>query len=289
MLKKLLIAVLVFGFCVFSSTVVLAQTQASDEAASTSQTATGSGNSELTKERETQRIKDLRVLYRDQVEVYRNSEKAFTIAKTNYTQVQTLAALEEAVKATQTVMMDRSRVLVTYLELIDAVLTETNGIELDLKDQSHTEMFGLINAIKIHQENILVSKDRQAMAFLADEFEPISVSYQSAVYKALSLIRIGKIQEVHDKAEIIEADIVKEHKIQEVANVKVARRERAYAEIERNFETINAGLVELNNSFLKAKRDGFSRSFYERILEDLSPVYAQISRSLDHLEELIVL
>lgn len=289
MLKKLLIAVLVFSFCVFSVRVVLAQTQSSDEVVSISETASDSSSSQPIKKRETQRIKDLRVLYRDQVEVYRNSEKAFTIAKTNYIQVQTLAALEEAVKATQVVMTDRSRVLITYLELIDAVLTETNGIELDLKDQSHTEMFGLINAIKIHQENIAISKDRQAMAFLSDEFEPISISYQSAVYKALSLIRIGKIQEVHDKAEIIEADIVKEHKIQEVANVKVARRERAYAEIERNFESINMGLVNLNNLFTVAKTKGFDRDFYEKILKDLSPVYVQISRSLDHLEELITL
>lgn len=292
MIKKLLTVLLAVSFCIFSSTVVLAQDQeATDAAVTIDQAATGTASAvaELTKERETQRIKDLRILYRDQVEVYRNSEKAFTIAKTNYEQVQTLAALEEAVKATQVVMSDRSRVLITYLELIDAVLIETNGVELDLKDQSHTELFGIINAIKIHQENILVSKDRQAMAFLSDEFEPISLSYQSAVYKALSLIRIGKIQEVHDKSEIIEVDIKKEHDSQDASDAKISRRKRAYAEIEQSFDTVNDNLAELNDTFTKARREGFTRSFYQTILEELAPVYAQISKSLDHLEELITL
>ena len=105
----------------------------------------------------------------------------------------------------------------------------------------------------------------------------------------MSLIRIGQIQEVRDKSEIIESDIIMQHEEEEVGGVQTAKRNRAYAEIERGFELINADLVELNESFLQSKRDGFKRSFYDRILTDLSPIYAQISRSLDHLEELITL
>lgn len=289
MIKKIVLTVIIlccFVGAVSIPKIVSAQSEtASDEAVPSEQPITP----ELTKERETQRIAELRILYRDQVGVYRTAERAFIIAKTNYFQVQTLSALEEAVRATQTVLMERSKVLVTYLELVDAVLIETNGVELDLKNQSHTELFNVINALKIHQETIAVSKDRQAMAIVADEFEPIAVSYQSAVYKALSLIRIGKIQEIHDKAEIIEADIIKEHESQEVSSVVTARRERAYAEIERNFEETNTNLVKLNAQFLDAKQKGFTRSFFERILESLSPVYVQITRSLDHLEELVTL
>jgi len=276
--KKIFIALLVLSLSVAGVGSVLAQNAPESTA-----------EAMLTSERETERIAQLRVLYRDEVEAYRNAEKAFTIAKTNFNQVQTLAALEEAVNATQKVMFERSRVMITYLELIDAVLIETKGIELDLKNQTHIELTGLINTLKIHQENIVVSKDRQAMVLLANEFEPISVDYQSEVYKTLSLVRIGKIQEVHDKAEIIKADIVKEHESQEVSSLVISRRERAYAEIERNFDAVNAGLADLNNLFTQGRREGFSRSFYEKILEKLSPVYVQISRSLDHLDELITL
>lgn len=243
----------------------------------------------FTKERETQRIKDLRVLYRDQVEVYRASEKSFSISKTNFEQVQTLASLEEAVKSTQTVMIERSKVMITYLELLDSVLVETNGVELDLKNQSKTELVGLVHLLRINQENILLSKDRKAMVLLADDFVPIAEAYESSVYKALSLIRIGQIQEVRDKTQIIETDIIAEHKTTSVSGSQNLKRERAYVEVERSFKLINADLADLNEAFLESKRDGFKRSFYQRILTDLGPVYAQISRSLDHLEELISL
>ena len=283
MLKKAIVTVLFFLLVVSPSSTVFAQ-----EAESTAE-AEVTNTKVFTKDRETEKITQLRTLYRNQVEVYRNAEKAFIIAKTNHQQVQTLAALEEAVKATKLVMQERSKVMVTYLELLDAVLIETNGIELDLKDQSHTELIGLINAIKIHQDEINVSNDRASMAVLADAFEPIAFSYRSGVYKALSLVRIGQIQEVRDKSEIIYDDIVERHDSEEDAGSSVAKRKRAYVEIERNFDTVNENLTDLNEKFLEARRNGFTRQFFENILEDLGPVYAQISKSLDHVEELLSL
>lgn len=254
------------------------------------ETATDSSTTQIfNKERETEKIRTLRVLYRDQVEVYRNSEKNYGIAKTNFEQVQTLASLEEAVNATRTVMADRLRVMVTYAELIDAVLVETNGIELDIKDQTHKDLVGMINLLKIQQDNVAVANDRGAMALLADDFEPVADSYESLVYKTLSLIRIGMIQEVQDKAEIIEIDIIAEHETEDVSSVAQAKRERAYDEVERNFKEINDDLASLNEDFIDENRNGYRRNFYERVLQELGPVYAQISRSLDHLEELLKL
>ncbi len=294
MLKKLLLSVFLIALVIFPTSIVAAQEATAEAVPVVEQTNDATTEAEInttvfSKERETQRIKDLRVLYRNQVELYRNSEKAFVIAKTNFEQVETLAALEEAVKATKLVMQERSKVMITYLELLDAVLTETNGVELDLKSQSHTELVGLINALKIHQEEIVVSNSRESMVILSDAFEPIASSYSSAVYKALSLVRIGQIQEVHDKSEIIMEDIKYRHEVEEDSVVATAKRKRAYVEIERNFVIVNESLADLNNKFLEARREGFSRSFYENILEDLGPVYAQISKSLDHLEELLTL
>ena len=296
MLKKLILLVFLFGFVVFSVTPVTAQEMATDSAQQESTTilptdiATQSAQTTVfSKDRETQRITELRSLYRNQVEVYRNAEKAYVIAKTNFEQVATLASLEEAVKATNLVMQERSRVMITYLELLDAVLNETNGVELNLKAQSSTELIGLITALKIHQDEIFLSSSRESMVILSDSFEPIANSYASTVYKTLSLIRIGQMQEVRDKSEIIMQDIVASHELSDSSNTATAKRKRAYVEIERNFDTVNVNLAKLNSKFLEAKREGFSRSFYENILKDLGPVYVQISKSLEHLEELLTL
>ena len=279
--KKILSLLLIISLSILPVSSVIAQ-EATDSAQMDSIEV-------FTKDRETARIAELRILYINQVELYRNSEKAYTIAKINFQQVQTLSALEEAVKATKLVMTERSKVLITYLELLDTVLIETNGIELDLKNQSHTELTGLINAIKIHQDNIIVSNNRESMVLLSDEFEAIEFSFTSSVYKALSLTRIGKIQEVRDKSEIIKADIEDRNNSQDISTSDNSKIKRAYIEIERNFDTVNKNLAELNEKFLEAKKDGYSRSFYEGVLSDLGPVYAQISKSLDHLEELITL
>ena len=241
------------------------------------------------KERETQKIQELRVLYRNQVESYRGAEKLFLVAKTNFGQVDTLAALEEAVLATQKLMLERNNVMITYLELIQALLAETNGVELDLKNQSSSQITSLITTLRLHQDDIILSKDRQAMALLADNFEPIAVEYQASVYKTLSLIRIGRIQEVVDKSAIIYADIKQEHSSGEASSLQESRRQRAYAEIDRSFTTINASIAQLNDSFMERKGKDLNRQFYENILRGLAPVYAEISRLLQFLEELTTL
>lgn len=241
------------------------------------------------KEQQKKKIAELRTLYRNQVEVYRNAEKTFQIAKAQYEQVQTLQALEEAIIATRSVMFERTKVLITYLELLEAILTDTNGIELQLKQETTQELTNVIMALKIHQETVQVAKERQEVASLADDFEPIATSYESIAYKTVSLIRIGKIQTVKDKAEIIYKDIVEEHSSQEVSTLTKSKRERAYQEIERTFKLINDALATINLDVLESSTSGFGTSFYENILGELNPLYAQLSLSLDHLSELVKL
>lgn len=241
------------------------------------------------KDQTTDKIVELRTLYRDQVKVYRDSEKAFRIAKTNYENVQTLISLEESVEATSQVMLDRSSVLITYLELLDTTLGNTAGVELSTKSESLKELESLINAIKIHQESIKVTSDRAGVNILADEFQAIDLAYDVAVYKALALIRIGKIQTIRDQAEIINADIISKQKDEEAGALLESKRERAYNEIDRSFKSINNGLADLSSSFIDSDSDSYNRSFYENILKDLLPVYAKISQSLDHLEELLTI
>lgn len=241
------------------------------------------------KEQQKKKIADLRILYRNQVEVYRNAEKSFQIAKAQYDQVQTLQALEEAIVATRNTMLERSNVLITYLELLEAILADTNGIELQLKKETTQELTGVIMSLKIHQETVQVAKERQEIASLADDFEPIASSYESIAYRSVSLIRTGKIQTVKDKAEIIYKDIAAEHSTQEVSSFTKSKRERAYQEIERTFKLINDALAEINVDINESNANGFSTSSYENILGELNPLYAQISLSLDHLSELVKL
>jgi hypothetical protein len=237
--------------------------------------------------RETERILELRDLYRDQINVYRDTNRAFEIARAQHQQVDTLQSLEQAVNATRTVMYERSRVLITYLELLREVLNNTAGAELSLKQEILNELVTTIETLKLHQEQIQLGANRNDVARLADEFEPISKTYTQVAYKALSVIRIARIQTVADKAEIIKADIVTIHQAQEANDLVKSRRDRAYREIDRDLESTKNTLESLNQRVISASASSsLSASFFNRILTDLGPVYAQISRSLNHIREL---
>ena len=123
------------------------------------------------KTRNTQKIEELRILYRDQIEAYRKSDKEFNVAKTHYFNVETLRALEEVVSATEVAMFDRSKILITYLELLSATLDDASGIELTLKEESLKEIRSLIVNLQLHQEEIDLADDRGSVNILADKFE----------------------------------------------------------------------------------------------------------------------
>ncbi|MBU0974908.1 hypothetical protein KKD03_04375 [Patescibacteria group bacterium] len=246
-------------------------------------------NKIFNKSRNTQKIVDLKVLYRDQIEAYRNSDKEFNIAKTHYFNVLTLISLEELVGTTQLAMSDRLKVLITYLELLSATLEETSGVELALKEESLKQIRTSIIDLKLHQEDIVLAKDRSAANLLADDFELFVESYGQVSYRALALIRIGQIQSVYDAATIIDSDIKKSKEGEDIGAVIESKRVRAYQEIQRNFSITNDGLIKLNDKIIESESDDFGRSFYEKTLADLEPIYIQMSRSLDHLEELLKL
>ena len=143
--------------------------------------------------------------------------------------------------------------------------------------------------LQLHQEDIILAQDRTSVNFLADNFEVFVGPYNQVSYKALSLIRIGQIQAVYDLASLIDVDIRESQEDDEVGAVKESKRERAYQEIQRNFSITNSGLAKLNNKIIVGDEETFSRSFYEKALRDLEPIYIQMSKSLDHLEELLKL
>lgn len=241
------------------------------------------------KSRNTQKIVDLRNLYRDQIEAYRFSDKEFNVAKTHYFNLLTLTSLEELVSLTRSAMSDRLKVLITYMELLSATLDETPGVELALKEESLNQIRSTIISLKLHQEDIALAKDRSSLNTQADDFEAFVDPYDQVSYRALSLIRIGQIQAVYDAAVIIESDIKTSQKGVESGAVIESKRTRAYQEILRNFTITSSGLKLLVNKVIESEDDHFSRSFYERTLNDLEPIYIQLSKSLDHLEELLKL
>ena len=153
-----------------------------------------------------QELDRLRNLLRLQIEAYRQSEREYIIAKDQYKNLQTLRLLEDAVAASQRVMADRNKVLITYLEITMVTLKSTEGVNLDFKNEAAASLEEQIEVLRTHGENIQKSQDREAVAAMV-EGDAIEPGIINSAYQGMSLVSTGRLQTVYDKARIILADI----------------------------------------------------------------------------------
>ncbi len=229
----------------------------------------------------------LRADYRLQIESYRQAEREFAIAKDQYKRLQTLRLLEEAVKSTQKVMFERTRVLITYLEIVHFTLQNTQGINLDHKAAAIKELEDQINTLRSHLELIEQSVSREDVAARAVEFEELNVRIESTAYRGMSLIAIGDLQTINDKARLIFADLKGSQSEDEVSELTKASRQRAYVETERILDNNSVLLREINEAY--GRQSNPRKSYYDGLVNKLEPVYTGLSQGVSYLYELLKL
>ncbi len=246
---------------------------------------------DLTVEQSIASIEALRALYKNQIEVYRSSEQQYRIAKTQYFSLQTLAALEEAVSTTREALLNRSRVLVSFVQLLRATLQETQGVELSQKQQAMDRLESVLQKLLAHQDAVLDTQTREAVALRAQEFAILEKELHSTTYWSLSLISLGRVQTIYDQALIVHADIRETHESETVSALIEAERTRAHEETERNFIVIRDQLAEiaLDIQNKSIKPDSFTDNAFNRTRDDLEVPYAGLTLLIDYLEELLSL
>lgn len=237
------------------------------------------------KEQNKKKLEELATLYRAQIEVYRNAERNFSISKSQYEKIQTLAALEQAVNDTRTAMLERNKVLLTYAETIYYSVDDTTGLDLSKKNKILMNLRDLIELLRVHQTKVEASQDRVAINTVANDFMTIEKAYNSVVYEALSSIRVARIQTVYDALMLIRDDIKRQQQSEEVGALQTSQRERAYQEIENRFKVIYDALYKLNMRLVETKPEQFSRSSYQNTLGDLQSIYANLFSMIDYLLE----
>ncbi|MDQ5951366.1 MAG: hypothetical protein QG639_643 [Patescibacteria group bacterium] len=286
--------VTIFGFLVLvvsTSTAVLAQ-EATSSAQETPQPSASpdsmvSTDQVYTKPRQTEEILRLRELYQDQVERYTNLEREYLINKAQYEKLNTLQSLELAVKSTREVMLSRTDVLITYFELMRASLEDTEGVELVEKERNTKEMVSYINSLREHREKVLNTTTREDIKVRADEFEKLTEPFETTAYKSLALIRIGDIQTVFDKSEIIYRDVLQYHQDNETTPLRQQERIRAYREVDNAIEKTRGDLRLVRTAY--AEEEKLNRSSYNsNLVKSLNTTYSGTSQILAFLEELFV-
>ncbi|MFH2118526.1 MAG: hypothetical protein ABII10_02225 [Candidatus Paceibacterota bacterium] len=234
----------------------------------------------LQKQRFDTELVELNNIYRGQLSEYRLAEKEFTIARDQYHQLQTLASINEVNDAASKVMKLRNQVLITYLDLLRVNLIAAEGIELSLKELVLNRLEVQKNWLQTHQQAIANASDREQLNQLSDAFIAQALNLTDVSQQTVSLLSLGKLQNVFDRLTGIGQDLL----IEEASQSGLAA-ERAVRETER----LNQSLTDLlQTTWLSLKTDLEEQNtvdFYNKLSSNLNPIYADLNKLVSFLQE----
>lgn len=240
-------------------------------------------------ETESVELQNLRQQYRTQLGIYRTDERDFTLARDQFNQLQTLAALETVVRATRKVMLSRLDVLQTHLQIVRYILDQTAGIDVAEKNQLLAELDGSLSELRAHQEKVDKAVDRPGVNQVSYEFLTVGGRASTASYKGLSYIAYGRLQTVYDKTLAIRDEISQYIETQEANGLRLGERRRALAQTNLSLDDTRGKLAAVRQSFQpsRGRESQFTATNYGVTLQSLTAVYADLNRNLTLLREVV--
>ena len=241
----------------------------------------------LQRQRLTEEIQDLEKQLLGQLNQYRQHEREYRIARDQYQSLQTLSSIEEVVSSTKKAMRSRNLVLDTYLNILRLKLLETEGVELDHQERALEIIEKHRQALGAYEQLIDQSQDREAINLIADEFLSLGEEINNNSFYVLSILSIGRLQSVYDKAVIINQKISSEESEAEEAVLKQSQRNRAINEVNKlitqlppMFETV------WSNAYISNRPSRQHESFYRNLTRELGPIHSRLSLLVSYFEEL---
>jgi len=230
-------------------------------------------------------IRQLKLQYRGELEEYRKSENLYLIAKKQYHKLDTLASLEDAVQKTQEVMVVRDKVLRTYLRLLRLKLLSQPGIELSEKKNAEQSLLAAIGSIEQHQQQFAETLDKPQLNKVSEEFEILMEQIEEAAYQSLTLMSIGELQTIHDKAIILKADM--ELKIATAGGaLKSTERKRSFDETGRLLNDLKSDFDLIEKKYSNPSSSGY-KNIHQSIEKQLGLIHSSLAKALTFLEELL--
>lgn len=232
-----------------------------------------------------QDIRQLTLQYRGELEEYRKAEQEYNILKQQYQQLGTLVSLEKAVRATQEAMVVRARVLQTYVRLLRFYLLSQAGIELPQKQVAEQNLLDTLSKIEQHQQELIEPLDKLQMRQAVFDFQELSMVIEESVYRVFSLLAVGKLQTVHDKAIVLKEDM-KDQLATAGGALKLAERQRSFDETDRVLNSLKSSFDKAEAVFVDSHRISY-KGVYKSNNNQLSLIYSSLSKALVFLGELL--
>jgi len=232
-----------------------------------------------------QELQDLTVEYKNLLNTYVQAEADFKFAQAQYNQLQTLAAMEEAIEASKKVFIARDEVLIRYAKILKLKLYLTYGVYLPRKQAQIDQLDELIGQLEIHLQTTQAVTTRDELMQTTSDFELLGAQLQAQVQLTAPLFSLGKLQTTFDKTENLIAQIK-----QNVADSDLSAADKATKQ--RWLKLVNDKQAEA-----KVQLDAFNGPPQYEILRgeqvevtpegDTNSIYALLSQVLSYLEEIV--
>jgi len=218
--------------------------------------------------------------YLNTLEKYRTSEQQFGIAKQQYFQLGTLAALEQATQRSLKAQIDRNSVLDLYFQLLKSRFAQTAGIELREKKLEIDRMEFILDFLSTQKASLEKASTYQQLDKFNAELKETQESINTVAYETLILKKIGELQTVLDHLTSISAKVYD-------AVEKTPEKERGYAEITKTLKEADTSLNKTIRSYLEEIDSAPSDAdIYQEIIEALNDPYMKIKQAFKYLQEL---
>lgn len=222
--------------------------------------------------------------YRVAAEAYQQSYREYTLAKSQFEKLGTLAALEEAVLDTRQVMLDRNRLLMIFFDLMHLELRASAGLDPEKKQEALRRIEGFQAELLAQAQLIQNSQDRVALAARSQWFSEATKSLRSQGFYIRALILYGRLYMGYQQALTLYEEIKTFHQSQAVDPFMTAQRQRAYKEVDDQIKLINEQWAKIQVLlFDEANRD---QNWFQRILPLMSVQQSNLIRVYAFIEEL---
>lgn len=222
------------------------------------------------------------------VEAYRLEENRYNLARDQYYQLNTLAALDEAIRRSKEVLRARAEVLQSYFSYLRLILQNTKGIDLDDKARADQALQTWQIELETYVQQIPAATNREQVNALFSQINVRSKEIRHSAYGTLVLIKIGEIQTAVDTATLLSertGRAVESSETISAANKEIA--ERGLEEIRTLLQRANNNTFTLLEDYRERNgRGDFSESNYRGFQTSAEFSYRQLRQVVDYLREI---
>lgn len=231
-----------------------------------------------------EQLADLARSYRGQMLEYTVAEKEYLLAVTQYQQLNTLAALEQAVVATRQASLIRDLVLITYMQQLRLHLLQTQGIEVGVKSRTLERIENMITAVQLHHDETQKVADRVQLQTVTDAFQVIVPEYEKLALFSVGIIELGRLQNAHDQTKAV-FEFISDADTSHLTRLQRDQRQRSLEETSRYASQVDQEFVLEVAEWLELETNDYGQDT-QSLQEVLEGLYGRVAQEQEYLKEL---